>query len=349
MRARLAAALPDPMCGRTRCTLSDEDIVSAVIGPPSASGEEQQQQPRAHLAWPQKKNYRPLHNMGPARATPAVTGVRDGGDDPTSSPTIVIESMVWGVPRGGGGAASPHSSPSSSSTILVNGRAETVFATPTWARALAAGPEGRAVVLANGYYEWKRHASGSTAPAQPHYVARADGTPLALAALVTPPPPGSAAAGAHHPPCRRYAVLTTSPPKALAWLHDRAPLLLPTPEAVRAWLSVECGPTPASLKALSCASAVEAWPTLTAHPVKLEVGNVRYQAADCSLDVRQRKGSLGSLFERQAAAGAAKRVKVEGGGGGQGDQVDKKQGVKKQKRMLDAFVVKKDIGGGGGH
>jgi putative SOS response-associated peptidase YedK len=353
------------MCGRTRCTLTDADIVNAVIGGEAKEGADQKHPPRARLAWPGRSVYIPLHNAGPARVTPAVTAVRAGGgdgDDDNSPPTIAVESMVWGVPRGGGGA-SPSGAPPPSA-VLVNGRAETAFSTPTWARSLAAGPAGRAVVIANGYYEWKRGGGGgggggSAAPAQPHYVFRADGAPLALAALVTPAPAADAAesdATARHPPLRRYAVLTTAPPRALAWLHDRAPLLLPTPTAVAAWLDPARPPTPASLDALACPAAVEAWPALAAHPVKREVGSVKYQAADCSVDVRSRKGSLGALFAAHSQAAAAggggaggggggaagspppalKRVKKEeggGGGGGAGTPVKKTQ-----KRTLDGFL-----------
>ena len=342
------------MCGRTRCTLSDADIVAAVKGTaPAAAGAAAapatRTSPTSAITWPARSLYTPLHNAGPTRVTPVVTGVDDSGS------TITVESMVWGAPRRGGGGGGPASLPlssssstpptSTSSAILVNGRAETAFATPTWAHALAAGRAGRGVVIANGYYEWKRTSGGtgcSSAPAQPHFIFRADGVPLALAALVVPPPPG-----APEPALRRYAVLTTAPPKALAWLHDRAPVLLPTPAAVRAWLGGTV--TPATLASLASPAAVGGWPALTAHPVTREMGNIKYQAADASADVRARKGSLGSLFARAGAAGAsppaAKRAKVEkeevgGIGVVVSPPAQKKAKHKASGRTLDAWVKK---------
>ena len=316
------------MCGRTCCNLTDVDIVAAVQGRPAGDEKKEGTSPTPTITWPRRSLYTPLHNAGPTRVTPVVTRVAADGT------AITVESMVWGVPRGGG-PTSP-SSPPSSSAVLVNARAESAFSTPTWARLLASGVTGRAVVLANGYFEWKRPPSGGTSV--PHFVFRSDRTPLALAALASPAPPGSP-----DPPLRRYAVLTTSPPQALAWLHDRVPLLLPTAGAVQAWLSEKDTISPSTLAALACPAAVESWPALNAHPVKLEVGNVRYQAADCTSDVRARPGSLGRLFAKMAAKKAeeaspsppAKRVKVETGGQ-VGVAAPKQQ--KRKGGTLDAWV-----------
>jgi putative SOS response-associated peptidase YedK len=328
------------MCGRACCVLADRDIVAAVAGPGPSS------EAAAELAWPESNRaaYTPLRNAGPSMVLPCVTDIAAtppspaGGDSgaPTSAAAtttlIPVESMAWGFPR----VAAPRSptSPSHphphSHQLLINARAETALTTPTWARALAqAAGRGRAVLVVNGYYEWKRpRTMGSAAPSVPHYVHRADGLPLALAACVCGGGGGGGGGGGVEAAAaspRRFAVVTTDPPPALAWLHDRVPLLLPTPGAVRAWLHPPGGRlSAAGLAALAGPAAVQAsWPELAAHPVTRAMGSVKYQAVDCNMDTRQAKGSIHSLFTAAKAAKAAeaasgggkKRAAQEGGGG----------------------------------
>lgn len=300
------------MCGRAFCVLGDDEIVAAVAGPSSSAPSANHG--RHRVAWRQRDAFGPIRNAGPTMVLPCVTAV-EAGDDAGGPVTIAVQSMAWGFPRPPGdekASAAPSHVPAA---LVINARAETALSTPMWARAMAAR-DGRCVLVVNGFYEWKRAPKGSRVASAPYYVSRADGIPLALAALSREP---DNAATLSQVGLRRFAVLTTDPPSSLTFLHDRAPLLLPTPEAVRAWLHPRGGRiTPAALAALEQPAAVVAWPLLTAVPVTRDVGKISYQGADCNVDVRSKKGSIASLFAAKAAAekgGGQKRVKEEETGG----------------------------------
>ena len=246
------------MCGRAAVVLTPADLAAAAGAPV----------PRLPAG------YAPRPNVGPASTLPLVVG---GGS---------VLPAVWGLPRPGGGGGG--------GGLLINARAESAASTPTWARLLARGPASRAVLVVNGYYEWK----GAGAARKPHFVAAAGGGPLALAALVD---------ASADPP--RFAVLTTAPPTGLAFLHDRAPAMLgeavASNPAIAAWLAGEAAPgVLAPYKG-----------ALKHHPVTREVGNVAYQGADCMADAR--KGGLAAAWaragvKREAGASPAAGVRKEG-------------------------------------
>ena len=103
----------------------------------------------------------------------------------------------------------------------INARAESLTERPTWARALAGG---RCLVIADGFYEWRREADGRKTP---HWITRADRAPFAFAGLASP-----------HGTC---AIVTTAATPRLAALHDRMPVML-EPGAEAAWLDPEVAP-----------------------------------------------------------------------------------------------------------
>ncbi|HET9030508.1 MAG TPA: SOS response-associated peptidase [Candidatus Aquilonibacter sp.] len=95
----------------------------------------------------------------------------------------------------------------------INARAETVTEKPTFKHAARAQ---RAIVFADGYYEWKVLPDGK----QPFYVRRADGEPFTFAAL------HDAAA---------CALITTAARGSLASIHHRMPVIL-TEASRERWL-----------------------------------------------------------------------------------------------------------------
>jgi putative SOS response-associated peptidase YedK len=107
-----------------------------------------------------------------------------------------------------------------------NARAETVASSPLFREALA---RRRCIVPVDAFYEWHRTDDGTRTP---HAIRRADGQPLALAGLW---------AGARAPSgevIRTFTIVTTRPNRALEWLHDRMPVVLPE-EAWQRWLDVD--------------------------------------------------------------------------------------------------------------
>jgi putative SOS response-associated peptidase YedK len=97
---------------------------------------------------------------------------------------------------------------------LINARAETV---PVRGPFSAAYRDGRCVVPADGFYEWKETAEGR----QPIWFHRTDGKLLLLAGL-------------HE--SGRFTVITTTPNALVQPVHDRMPAIL-SPEEAETWLA----------------------------------------------------------------------------------------------------------------
>jgi putative SOS response-associated peptidase YedK len=108
----------------------------------------------------------------------------------------------------------------------INARVETVLEKASFRRAARSR---RALLPADGWYEWIRSPDGRRVP---HLVRPADGGLLTFAGLYErwyPP------AGADAEPLVTCTILTGPAPDPLTWLHERAPLVVP-PELHEAWL-----------------------------------------------------------------------------------------------------------------
>ena len=96
---------------------------------------------------------------------------------------------------------------------MINARAETVHEKPYFR---AAFRQRRCLILADGFYEWKRLERGK----QPHFISMQDGRPFALAGLWEHwERPGA-------PPIDSCTIITTEPNELLAPIHDRMPVIL---------------------------------------------------------------------------------------------------------------------------
>jgi putative SOS response-associated peptidase YedK len=105
---------------------------------------------------------------------------------------------------------------------LINARAETVAAKPAFRNAFRSR---RGLVVVDGFYEWRRNATG---PKTPMRIRRRDRAPLTLAALWETWGEG----GEHITTC---SIVTTSPNEIMAPIHNRMPVIL-TDEAPDVWL-----------------------------------------------------------------------------------------------------------------
>jgi putative SOS response-associated peptidase YedK len=140
---------------------------------------------------------------------------------------------------------------------LINARSETVAEKPAFAKAFATR---RAVIPADGYYEWYPGAKK-----QPFFICPKDRGVLAMAGLFE-----FWKAGPDADWLITFTVLTTSASDDLGHLHDRTPMMM-TAEEVDAWLDPS-PMTPAERLAL----LVPAVPgRLDAWPVSTEVNNHR--------------------------------------------------------------------------
>ena len=100
---------------------------------------------------------------------------------------------------------------------MINARAETAAEKPAFREALR---RRRCLIPADGFYEWRKDASGAKTP---HFIHRPDEQPLALAGLwETWRDPADPQA----PPLKTCAILTRPAVEQLRVLHDRQPVTL---------------------------------------------------------------------------------------------------------------------------
>ena len=104
---------------------------------------------------------------------------------------------------------------------MINARSETAAEKPSFKNPLK---RRRCLVLADGFYEWRKVADGK----QPYHIHLADRRPFAFAGLWERWDKGDA-------PLETCTILTTSPADSIAHLHDRMPVILPR-DGIDLWL-----------------------------------------------------------------------------------------------------------------
>ena len=110
---------------------------------------------------------------------------------------------------------------------MINARSETVAAKPAY-RGLIATAAGRALLPADGFFEWLR-SEDRKQPRQPFRFTVDDGGPFALAGLWTEGWQDGARVAS-------VTILTCPANRLVARLHDRMPVILPDRASERAWL-----------------------------------------------------------------------------------------------------------------
>lgn len=151
---------------------------------------------------------------------------------------------------------------------LINARGETAASgrmfKPLW-------EHGRAIVPADGWFEWKKMADKK----QPYFIYHREQQPLFFAAI------GKAPFNREHS-SEGFVIVTAASNQGMVDLHDRRPLIL-TAGVVREWLSSDTSPARAGEIARDSAVPES---DFTWHPVALKVGNIHQQGADVIADIR---------------------------------------------------------------
>ena len=156
----------------------------------------------------------PNYNAAPSQALPIIT----------NAAPQQIQLVSWGlVPSW---SRDPAHGPKP-----INARAETLGEKPSF-RALLA--RRRCLVLADSFYEWQDATGKSKTP---HRILLRDEEPFAFAGLWDEWV--DRASGEVHP---TFTIITTEPNALMANIHNRMPVILPGPEAERAWLDDGLGP-----------------------------------------------------------------------------------------------------------
>lgn len=201
------------MCGRYTLTAPGDAIVEA-------------------FSLPEVPDLRPRYNIAPTQEVAAVRRGKEGRG---------FAWLKWGlVPRW---AEDP-----SIGNRMINARSETAAEKPSFRSAFK---KQRCLVVADGYYEWKKLPDGTK---QPYYIRLKGGAPFGIAGLWEH---WEGEGG----PVDSCTLLTTSPNELAGSIHDRMPVIL-APEDYDLWLDPAVADR-AKLEALLRAydgEKMEAWP-----------------------------------------------------------------------------------------
>ncbi len=186
---------------------------------------------------------KPRYNIAP---TQSIAAVRVGADDSRE-----LALLRWGlIPFW---AKDP-----SIGNRMINARAETVAEKPSFR---AAYRKRRCLVLADGFYEWRKGSDGKT----PYYISLASGEPFAFAGLWE-----DWHAKDSDESLQSAAIITTAANDFMSQLHQRMPVVLEKDSADR-WLDGDD-------QLLS--DAAESSPRFRAWPVDRRVNNARNEGED---------------------------------------------------------------------
>lgn len=217
------------MCGRFTLTVDPKTLAEAFAGvePPAGLG--------------------PRYNIAPSQAVAVIAN-----NNPHQ-----IEFFQWGlIPAW---AKDP-----GIGNRMINARAETLAEKPSFKTAYQ---RRRCLVLADGFYEWRKESDKSKTPL---YIRLKSGQPFAFAGLwETWQPAGD-------PPILSCTIITTTPNELMAEIHNRMPVIL-SPEVYEAWLD------PAEQSPNQLNGLLRPYPAelMTAYPVSKLVNNPKNDAPAC--------------------------------------------------------------------
>src|SRR5215207_3940769 len=192
------------------------------------------------------------YNMAPTKLAPVIIGRTPEEPSADERPQRELLTARWGlIPSW---AKDP-----SIGNRLINARSETAAEKPAFKKAFA---KRRALVPADGYYEWYAAEGGKK---QPFYITPKDGSVLAMAGLYEFWKDKDSDEWVIS-----YTILTTTAEDGLGHLHDRMPLFV-EPNGYDAWLDPSPHPTDQLLELLIPAAPSR----LDAVAVSTAVNNVR--------------------------------------------------------------------------
>lgn len=202
----------------------------------------------------ERPNLAPRWNIAPTQEIPVI---RAGGEGEDPGPHLIL--MRWGlVPFWAKDAAI--------GSRMINARAETLAVKPAFRDALK---RRRAIVPADGFYEWRSDAGRK----MPLYIRRRDGRPMAFAGLWESWRGTKEAPLAE--PMLTATIVTTEANAPLRTLHDRMPAVLDEDDRL-GWIDPDT-PTAEALRLLRAAPDG----LLELIPVSQRVNSVRNDDAAC--------------------------------------------------------------------
>ncbi len=165
---------------------------------------------------------------------------------------------------------------------LINARAETVAEKPAFRSAFK---HRRCLVLADGFYEWKRQ----NGKKQPFYFRLSDGQPFGFAGLWEKWQPLQGKPDDEE--IISCTILTTAANELVQPIHDRMPVIV-SPQDYDLWLNPQM-PTPERLQQLLCPYPDQA---MTGYPVSSLVNNSRQNSSECIIPLGEDKSLPENIF-----------------------------------------------------
>ena len=144
----------------------------------------------------QDDNYKPSFNIAPTQNSPVLISLMN---------SRIIKSMKWGL-------VPSWSKNRSIGSKMINARSETILEKVSYKNLVHTN---RCVVISDGYYEWKRYGDSK----KPFYIHHPEHKLLLMAGLWT-------SWGSSSDLISTYTVITTTPQKRIAHIHDRMPVIL---------------------------------------------------------------------------------------------------------------------------
>jgi putative SOS response-associated peptidase YedK len=218
------------MCGRFSLVKSDREIKEEL----------------EVESWEQQQEYFPNFNVAPTQQSPVLI----------QSQSRTIEMMRWGlIPR--------WEKEKKIGSRMINARSETITEKPAFRNLVS---HNRCVVVADGYYEWKRIGKEKS----PYFIHPSSGDLLLMAGLWD---------SWHSPGEDRsittFTIMTTTPAINIAHIHDRMPVILSLNQ-IETWLNTANG---FSLEMVQPTNLSQV--DLEAHRVSTRVNSVRNNSPDC--------------------------------------------------------------------
>lgn len=202
---------------------------------------------------PSPSNFQPRYNIAPTQDIAVVRPAADSRGSREQSRELAM--LRWGlVPF--------WAKDTSIGARMINARAESVRSKPAFREAFR---RRRCLIVADGFYEWRKGAEGRK---QPYYITREGNAPFAFAGLWESWGPED---GERLQTC---TIITTRASEAIAWIHERMPVML-EPGQFGSWIAPDL--------ALDAAEAMLApySGALMAYPVRTRVNSVRNDDAAC--------------------------------------------------------------------
>jgi putative SOS response-associated peptidase YedK len=217
------------MCGRKTLTRDMQSIIEEL----------------AVEDWEDPDNYLPSYNIAPTQTSPVL--VQNG--------KRTVRPMRWGlIPYWAKDRAV--------GSKMINARSETITQKPSFQNLV---PRNRCLVIADGYYEWKRETTGK----QPYYIHSPEGKLLLMAGLWdrwNDPDTGLV---------HSYTIITKKADRTIASLHHRMPVIIPH-NAADTWIKTAKHSSYSALKLLETATV-----PLDAYTVSTAVNSPNYNKPKC--------------------------------------------------------------------